>query len=71
MLERFPSQMTYGSSTIYLFHLCQSTPDFTVGIKPENFPKVVLNSQVNIACVSSSLDSSSLSDSMDGEGRRG
>lgn len=32
-------------------HLYQSMPPFTVEIKPENFPKVVLNSLGNIACV--------------------
>lgn len=56
-------------------YTCLSSPridaSFRVEIKPENFPKVVLNSQVNTACVSSGFDSSSLSDSTDGEGRRG
>lgn len=58
-------------------YTCLSSPridaSFRVEIKPENFPKVVLNSQVNTACVSSGFDSSpSLTQRMEraGEGIR-
>ncbi len=72
-LEKFPSQMACSSSAIY--HTCLSSlpvdASFQCRNEPYKLSKSILNSQVNIGCVSSCFDSSSLCDSADGEGERG
>lgn len=59
MLEKFSSQVMWQHSLLVLEENLKT------------FQKVVLNSQVSLTCVSSDFDPSSLSDSADGEGRRG
>lgn len=56
MLEELLSQMTCRSSAIYLL----SSQLLVLEDNPKTFPKVVLYSQVNLTCVSSGFDSSSL-----------